>query len=205
MSERPRLQVIVPIIAATTAALGLGMFMLTRAEPTSTSSSATLRPLKTVVQQPPAAAPTTKPATKPAVSTKPATTPAASTKPKAKATPKPKPRIVVARVKLNPGLPSSVAAALQLRKVAVVVLYSPRAPVDDIVVKEARAGAEAVGAAFVALNVLDERQARPLTTLLGMLEDPTVLVFRRPGDVAVTFDGFADRETVAQAAQNAAS
>lgn len=193
MSERPRLHVIVPIIAAAAAALGLAMLMLTRAEPASTTSPTPLKPLGTVA--PPATAPTVKPAAKPAL----------AAKPKATAKPKPKPRVVVPRVKLNPGLPSSVAAALQARKVAVIVLYSPRAAVDDIIVKEARAGAGAVGAAFVPLNVLDERQARPMTTMLGLLEDPTVLVFRRPGDVVMRFDGFADRETVAQAAQNAAS
>jgi hypothetical protein len=57
----------------------------------------------------------------------------------------------------------------------------------------------------VPLDVLDERQAGPLTSLLGVLPDPAVLVYRRPGDLVARFDGFADRDTVAQAVANAAT
>jgi hypothetical protein len=69
--------------------------------------------------------------------------------------------------------------------------------------REAQAGAAASGAGFVALNVLNESQAKPLTKKLGVLEDPAVLVFRRPSEVVVRFSGFADKQTVAQAARNA--
>jgi hypothetical protein len=51
--------------------------------------------------------------------------------------------------------------------------------------------------------VLNESQARPLTKELGVLEDPAVLVFRRPGELVVRFSGFADKQTVLQAARNA--
>ena len=37
-----------------------------------------------------------------------------------------------------------------------------------------------------------------------MLQDPAVLVFRRPGTMFVQLNGFADKDTVAQAAANAA-
>ena len=37
----------------------------------------------------------------------------------------------------------------------------------------------------------------------GVLQDPAVLVLRPPGDLIVRIDGFADRDTVAQAAANA--
>ena len=37
----------------------------------------------------------------------------------------------------------------------------------------------------------------------GLLPDPGVLVYRAPGDIVVRLDGFADRDTVAQAATNA--
>ena len=60
----------------------------------------------------------------------------------------------------------------------------------------------AAGVGFVALNVLTESQARPLTKQLGVLEDPAVLVFRRPNVLVVRFSGFADMQTVAQAARN---
>jgi len=36
-----------------------------------------------------------------------------------------------------------------------------------------------------------------------VLEDPAVLVFRRPDQLVVRLSGFADMETVAQAARNA--
>jgi hypothetical protein len=101
------------------------------------------------------------------------------------------------------GLPGPVASALQRKGVVVVSLYAPNLPLDDMAVREARAGASAAGAGFVALNVLNEAQARPLTELLGVLEDPSVLVFRRPGEMFLRLSGFADQQTVAQAARNA--
>jgi hypothetical protein len=101
------------------------------------------------------------------------------------------------------GLPTSVASALQRRRVVVVALYAPNLPLDDMTVREAQVGAAAAGAGFVALNVLNESQARPLTELLGVLEDPSVLVFRRPGEMFLRLSGFADQQTVAQAARNA--
>ena len=39
----------------------------------------------------------------------------------------------------------------------------------------------------------------------GVVQDPAVLVLRPPGDLIVRIDGFADRDTVAQAASNAGS
>lgn len=119
-------------------------------------------------------------------------------------TPKAVPPVVKAAPVLTPGLPSSVARALAQKRIVVVALYTPRSGLDAMAVKEARAGAALAGSAFVAFDVLNERQARPLTTLLGVLEAPAVVVFRRPGDVFIRIDGFADQETVAQAAKNAA-
>ena len=128
---------------------------------------------------------------------KPAPSPPAA--PAAKTKPKPAP---VASVS---GLPASIAAALAANKVVVVSLYVPGARVDEIATAEARAGAQLVGAGFVALNVFDEASSTLLLVKLGMLEGPSVLVFKRPGEVAVRMAGFADRETVAQAAASAAA
>jgi hypothetical protein len=105
---------------------------------------------------------------------------------------------------LNAGLPSTISSAFWGRKVVVVALHAPDVPLDQMAVAEARAGASAAGVGFVALNVLHESQARPLTKLLGVLEDPAVLVFRRPGDLFLRLSGYADQQTVAQAARNAA-
>ncbi len=138
--------------------------------------------------------------------------PAAAAKPAAvaaKPTPAPaKPAAPAAKrpaVKLDDGLPPALAAALVQDEVVVVSLYVPGARVDELATAEARAGAKLGGAGFLALNVLDEESAGPLLAKLGVLEDPSVLVFKRPGVAAVRLAGFADRETVAQAAANAAS
>jgi hypothetical protein len=85
----------------------------------------------------------------------------------------------------------------------VVSFVTPGAGLDELAAKEAAAGANAVGASFVAVDVGRERQARPYAVMLGALEAPTVLVFKRPGEVFVRLNGFADLDTVAQAADNA--
>lgn len=104
---------------------------------------------------------------------------------------------------VEPGLPSVLKAALADHRVVVVGLYDPAAAVDAIALAEARAGASAAGAGFLALNVFRETQSRPLIELLGALENPSVLVYRRPDALFARIGGFADRETVAQAAANA--
>ena len=88
--------------------------------------------------------------------------------------------------------------------VVVVSLYAPRVELDDMALREAKAGASAAGAGFLAVNVLSDAQSRQLTKQLGVLEDPGVLVFKRPGDLVTRFSGFADKQTILQAARNAA-
>lgn len=102
------------------------------------------------------------------------------------------------------GLPVPLATALAANEVVVVSLFTPGTAVDSIVLEEARAGAAAAGAGFVAISVLEDAQTRPLLSELGVLEAPAVLVYRRPKDVALRVDGYADRETIAQAADTAA-
>jgi hypothetical protein len=101
------------------------------------------------------------------------------------------------------GLPTSITDALARHRIVVVTLYAPKIALDDMATREAQAGAAAAGAGFVALNVLSESQARPLTKQLGVLADPEVLVYRRPSELVVRFTGFVDQQTVAQAARNA--
>jgi hypothetical protein len=102
------------------------------------------------------------------------------------------------------GLPPAVARALLDHRVVVVSLFSPRAKVDGVALAEARAGAEAADAGFVRVNVLRQREVAALNAKLGVVYDPAVLVFRRPYELFVKLDGFADKETVAQAATDAA-
>jgi hypothetical protein len=101
------------------------------------------------------------------------------------------------------GLPKVLSAALAKNRVVVVGLYDPDSAVDKISLEEARAGAKEVGAGFVAINVFAEAQSRPLVELLGALENPSILVYRKPKTLFARISGFADSETVAQAAANA--
>jgi hypothetical protein len=105
---------------------------------------------------------------------------------------------------LAAGLPLSLGQALTASRTVVAVVYSPQAEVDGIAFAEARAGAALAGAGFVGLNVLSQAEVGKLTEQLGLLPDPAVLVFTRPATLAARIDGFADKETVAQAAHNAA-
>jgi hypothetical protein len=189
MSSSPRLTVVAPAAGLCVLALGAGFFFMSRGQ--ESSEAATGLSAQQLVQR--AAA-----NRKATVPTKKAAKPAAA-KPVA---PKPKPKPIDQT--LNKGLPSSIASAFSGRKVVVVALHAPDVPLDQMAVAEARAGAGAAGVGFVALNVHQESQSRPLTKLLGVLEDPGVLVFRRPGDVFLRLTGYADQQTVAQAARNAA-
>ena len=105
---------------------------------------------------------------------------------------------------LAAGLPNAIATALGRHQTVVVSLYNPYSEVDGIAFAEARAGAKSAGVGFVALNVLSEAQVGKLTQMLGLLPDPGLLVYIRPGTLVARIGGFADKETVAQAAQNAA-
>jgi len=105
---------------------------------------------------------------------------------------------------LAAGLPGPLATALGRHQTVVVSLYDPYSQVDGIAFAEARAGAHVAGVGFVGLNVLSQAQVGKLTQMLGLLPDPGLLVYTRPGTLVARISGFADKETVAQLAQNAA-
>jgi hypothetical protein len=134
-------------------------------------------------------------------------------KPAVKTVPKPH---VVAKPKAHPpavinGMPSALALALRAHPVVVVSLYTPDSSVDSMATAEAKHGADAAHVGFVAFNVADNKIVSPLSALLTgaptpadrVLDGPAVLVFERPNTLFVRFNGFADRDTVAQAAANA--
>ena len=123
---------------------------------------------------------------------------------KTQRTPAVPPRAGQVRKPVRNDLPAPIAQALARHTVVVASVVTPGAEVDDIALTEARAGAALGGAGFVAVDVLNEAVATKLATTVDGLETPSVLVFRRPGRVAVRIDGFSDRQTVAQAATNAA-
>jgi hypothetical protein len=192
MSSSPRLTVVAPAAGLCVLALGAGFFFMSRGQESSQASTGLST--QQLIQR--AAA------NRKTVGTKPKAAKAAARKRHVAPKPKPKPKPVDRT--LNKGLPSTISSAFSGRKVVVVALYAPDVPLDEMAMAEARAGAGAAGVGFVALNVLHEAQARPLTKLLGVLEDPAVLVFRRPGDLFFRLSGYADQQTVAQAARNAA-
>jgi hypothetical protein len=141
----------------------------------------------------------------------------------AKAKPAATPKKVATAVKVKPkrkpaatvidGMPAVLALALRSHRVVVVSLYTPGAGVDAMATAEARHGAMLADAGFVSFNVADEKVVSPLSSLLTgaptpadrVLDGPAVLVFARPAALFVRFNGFADRDTVAQAAENAAT
>jgi hypothetical protein len=103
-------------------------------------------------------------------------------------------------------LPQPLQWQLSRHKIVVVSVYNPQSDVDAISVAEAHAGAAEAGAGFLLVNVLDNSLAGLLTGVLpggGLLPDPGVLIYRAPGTLALRIDGFADRDSIAQAAANA--
>ncbi|HEX2496794.1 MAG TPA: hypothetical protein VHK46_08165 [Gaiellaceae bacterium] len=145
---------------------------------------------------------------KPAPARKPAPAKAKAKAPaRPAAKPKPKP-VAPAATPAEPavpenGLPRALSTALAANRVVVVGLYDPDSPLDRMALAEARAGAGAADVGFVAINVLADSQSRPLLVKHGALENPGVLVYRRPDSLYARISGFADSETVAQAAANA--
>ena len=109
------------------------------------------------------------------------------------------------------GSPTTLADGLALRMLAIDA-PSTRL-MSTSATGEAKRGAALAGAGFVAFSVADEKVVSPLTSLLGgaqtaadrVLDGTAVLVFQRPRTLFVRFNGFADRDTVAQAVANAAS
>jgi hypothetical protein len=143
---------------------------------------------------------------------------------------RPKPKVVTAPPAKAPlvtveGLPAPLVQALNAHPVVVVALYQVErnatpaqrlaarngksadaaVGIDRLALAEAQQGAREAHAGFVGINVFRQADAAPLTKMLGVLQDPAVLVFERPGTMFVQLNGFADKDTVAQAAANAAA
>jgi hypothetical protein len=129
--------------------------------------------------------------------------PKAKAKAPAKVAPKPAPKKVVPKIPPT-GFPLAVDRALAKHKVVVVSLVVPGSHVDELAAGEAKAGAKLGGAGFLALNVLNESVAHAVLAKLDGAKEPSLLVLKRSGEVVLSLEGFVDRETVAQAATNAA-
>jgi len=210
-----RLPVLAAAVGVAVLALGGGFLMLGRGQTSSTAAAPAIKPLhpvkKHVAAVPKQATAKKVVAAKQAAPAKKAT--AVKAKPAVKTVPKPH---VVAKPKAHPpavinGMPSALALALRAHPVVVVSLYTPDSSVDSMATAEAKHGADAAHVGFVAFNVADNKIVSPLSALLTgaptpadrVLDGPAVLVFERPNTLFVRFNGFADRDTVAQAAANA--
>ena len=134
-----------------------------------------------------APAPVTKPVARPAATPK--------LKPKPAAAARAKPRVVS-------GFPVKIDHALRYSRVVVVSVSMPGGAVDAIVRREARAGAKASRAGFVAISATNERAVSGLLAKTGVLPAPAVVIVKRPGVVATTFS-VTDAGTVAQAVAQA--
>jgi hypothetical protein len=200
VSLSPRVRILAAALVLAVAALAAGFMLLGGSPSSSQAAVKTIKPLHPVnkaakkAAKPKAKVPAKKLAPKPA-------------KKIAKKVAKPKGPSVIN------GMPAALARALASHAVVVVSLYAPRSSVDAMATDEAKHGAALAGAGFVAFNVADEKIVSPLTSLLTgaqtaadrVLDGPAVLVFQRPRTLFVRFNGFADRDTVAQAVANAAS
>jgi hypothetical protein len=194
VSLSPRVRILAAASVLAVLALAGGFLLLGRGQSTSSAAVKTIKPLHPVKKHA-AAAKANAPAKKVAATV--------TVKPKAK--PKRKAAAVI------DGMPSALALALRAHKVVVVSLYTPGASVDAMVTAEAKHGAALAHAGFVSFDVADEKIVSPLTALLTgastaadrVLDGPAILVFQRPNSLFVRFNGFADRDTVAQAAANA--
>jgi hypothetical protein len=104
------------------------------------------------------------------------------------------------------GLPTPLDMLLHGHRVVVVALWDPEIPSDRLAFLEAQAGAKDANAGFLAVSVLDERVAGPLTTVAGngtLLTSPGLLIYKQPFTLMNKINGFTDRQSVAEAVANA--
>jgi hypothetical protein len=140
-----------------------------------------------------------------ALSDEPSRPATSATKPVVRLAPKPKPAATT-RAQTAPrvpsGFPAKIDHALRYSRVVVVSVSVPGAPVDAIVRREARAGAAASRAGFVAISAANERAVSGLVAKTGVLPAPAVVIVKRPGVVATTFS-VTDSGTIVQAVAQA--
>ena len=209
MSLDARLPVLAAAVGVAVLALGGGFLMLGRGQSSSSAAEPVIKPLHPVKKHV-AAAPKQATAKKVAVAKK-----ATAVKAKPAVRPAPKPKVAAKPKPHTPavidGMPAALAMALRAHPVVVVSLYTPDSSVDAMATAEAKHGAATAHVGFVAFDVANNKIVAPLSALLTgaptpadrVLDGPAVLVFERPGTLFVRLNGFADRDTVAQAAANA--
>ncbi len=101
------------------------------------------------------------------------------------------------------GLPWSVQDALAHNSVVVVAVVSSKVPVDDLALAEAKAGAKSGKAGFVRVNAYSQKQIGPFDSVITVSSNPAILVMRGPKAVTIQVPGYADRQSVVQAIDDA--
>ena len=81
--------------------------------------------------------------------------------------------------------------------------HTPGADLDGEALREARAGAVASHAGFLAVDVTKETAVAEIAAEYEVLGSPTILVVVKGGEARSRFEGYVDRQTVAQAVTNA--
>ena len=122
------------------------------------------------------------------------------------APPLPAPTTTVAAPPPAPPKPQQKTALQQElaeHRVVVVVFHTPGSDLDGESLREARAGAAAANAGFVAVDVTKENAVATIAAEYEVLGSPTVLVVVKSGEARSRFEGYVDRQTVAQAVTNA--
>lgn len=180
--EKPRIRLLAAVGLAALLALGAGVVLFTQGQSSSAAAEHTIKPLHPVSK-------------------------------KAKAATRTATRLSAKRPKKTAAqtVGQKLDSLLAKHQVVVVSLYAPKAAVDEMARDEAEAGAKLAGAGFMKVNIFSNGQTRPLLTLLGggasqadrLLDGPAVLIFQRPKNLFVRLGGYADKDTVAQAAINA--
>jgi hypothetical protein len=92
---------------------------------------------------------------------------------------------------------------LRAHRIVVVLFYAPGDDYDTIQTRETRAGALAVKAGFLALNVKQNSQIAALAAQYDIRDAPATVVFVRGPRVVFRIAGYLDRAAIAQAAANA--
>ena len=161
-----------------------------------TTAPAAVKPAAT--HAPAATTPAVKPAAAKAAAAKPAAAKPAAAKSAAAPAAKPAPAKHVDSAK------TTIAALLRTHKVVVVLLYDPQAKVDQYSLAEAQLGARESGAGFIGVDVLSQHAAAPFTKAYGVLQDPSLMFFERPGKLALKLTGFNDHDVISQAIFNIA-
>jgi hypothetical protein len=103
---------------------------------------------------------------------------------------------------VDPLLPAPLHLQLEHYPRVVVGFYNPHSPVDSLTIQAARAAASAAHVPFIAVNLLDDAVAGPLTALLPageLLPNPGFAIYKRPGTLVFRSDGYLDQATVTQA------